>query len=45
MSQVEGTIDTVEQYVALMEADFEYGFLYHGVGDVDSHPLLPSVGR
>lgn len=45
MPHIEETVDTVERYITLVKANFEYGFHYRGVRDADGHQLLPSVGR
>ena len=45
MPRTEETVDTVENFITLVEGNFEYGYHYRGVGDADRHQLLPSIGR
>jgi len=42
---MEITINSLEEYISIINSKFEYGFLYRGVTDYDNHKLIPSVGR
>jgi hypothetical protein len=38
-------IESLGQYVDLIQSEFAYGHLYRGVGDEANHRLIPSLGR